>query len=98
MAKTSTTDEQAPVKPERFIYCGPSLPGGLLQQYTIYKGGIPVHLSDAIEKCPAIKALFVAPAKLQAVTAAIQSAGTLENLRYKEIQKFLQEGGLKRDI
>ncbi|HWR07753.1 hypothetical protein [Sporomusa sp.] len=95
MAK-SVPNKQAPLKSERYIYCGPSLPGGLLQQHTIYKNGIPEHLSVAIEKCPAIKALFIAPAKLQVVTDAIQSAGSLENLRYKEIQKFIQEGGLKR--
>ncbi len=89
-------NKPAPVKPERYMYCGPSLPGGLLQQHTIYKEGIPEHLNAIVEKCPAIKALFVAPAKLQAVTAAIQSTGSLENLRYKEIQKFIQEGGLKR--
>ncbi|MCM0759606.1 hypothetical protein M7775_13690 [Sporomusa sphaeroides DSM 2875] len=90
--------EQAPVKTERLIYCGPSLPGGLLQRHTIYKGGIPEHLKDVVEKCPGIKSLFVPPAKLQAVTTAIQSSGSLENLRYKEIQKFIQEGGLKRDV
>lgn len=90
--------EQAPVKTERFIYCGPSLPGGLLQKHTIYKGGIPVHLDDAIGKCPAIKSLFVPYARLQAVTVAVQSTGSLENLRYREIQKFIQEGGLRHGI
>lgn len=90
--------EQAPAKTERFIYCGPSLPTGLLQQHTIYKGGIPEHLKNVIEKCPGIKSLFVPYSKLQAVTAAIQSAGSLENLQYRDIQKFIQEGGLKRDV
>lgn len=90
--------EAAPAKPERLIYCGPNLPGGLLQKHTIYKGGIPAHLADAIGKCPAIKSLFVPAAKLQQVTAAVQSAGSLENLRYREIHKFIQEGGLKHGI
>ena len=90
--------EETPAKPERLIYCGPSLPGGLLQRYTIYKGGISVHLNDVIEQCPAIKSLFVPYARLQVVNAAIQSTGSLENLRYREIQKFIQEGGLKRGV
>lgn len=97
MAKTTTT-KQTPAKTERLIYCGPSLPGGLLQQHTIYKGGIPEHLSDIIVKCPGIKSLFVPYVKLQQVTTAIQSPGSLENLRYREIQKFIQEGGLKHGI
>ena len=89
---------KAPAKPERFIYCGPSLPGGLLQRYTIFKGGMPGHLNDVIGKCPAIKSMFVPPARLQAVTAAIQATGSLENLQYKEIQKFIWKGGLKHDV
>lgn len=94
----NTTKPKAPEKPERLIYCGPTLPGGLLQQYTVYKGGIPGHLKDATDKCPAIKALFVPHTKLQAVVVAIRSPGSLENLRYKEIQKIIQEGGLKRGV
>ncbi len=97
MAKPDAKKE-APVKPERLIYCGPSLPGGLLQQHTIFKGGIPGHLKDAIEKCPGIKALFVPPAKLAAVAAAIRSPGSLENLRYGEVLKLIKEGGLKRGV
>ncbi len=97
MAKADAKKE-APVKTERLIYCGPSLPGGLLQQHTIFKGGIPAYLNGAVEKCPGMKALFVPPAKLAAVAAAIHSPGTLENLRYREVEKFIQEGGLKRGV
>jgi hypothetical protein len=97
MAKP-TPKEQAPVKPERLIYCGPSLPGGLLQQYAVYKGGIPGHLNEIISKCPGIKSLFVSPAKLQQVLLAINSPGSLESLRYKEILEFIQKGGLKRGV
>ena len=99
MAKTvATDDEKALAKPERFIYCGPSLPGGLLLQHTIFKGGIPEHIKPVIEKCPAVKSLLVAPAKLQGVNAAIKTQGSLENLRYKEILNFIQEGGLKDGV
>lgn len=89
---------KAPVKAERFIYCGPSLPGGLLQRYTIYKGGLPVHLQTVIEKCPSVKSLFVPVAKLAAVNAAITSPGTLENLQYREITEFVRKGGLKNGV
>lgn len=89
--------EATPGKPERLIYCGPNLPGGMLLQHTIFKGGIPAHIQEVIKKCPAVKSLLVSPARLQAVTNAIQTAGSLENLRYKEIVVFIQEGGLKRD-
>lgn len=98
MGKPDVKKEAPAKKPERLIYCGPSLPGGMLQQHTIYKGDISKHLDAAIEKCPAIRSLFVPVAKLAAVTTAIQSAGALENLRYREVQKFIQEGGLKRGV
>lgn len=90
--------EKAPVKPERLIYCGPSLPGGLLQQHTIYKGGIPGHLDEVISKCPGIKSLFVPSTNFAKIQNSIKSPGSLENLRYKEVLEFISKGGLKRDV
>ncbi|UTW68680.1 hypothetical protein KHA80_14390 [Anaerobacillus sp. HL2] len=31
---------------ESLIYCGPNLPKGVLNQYTVYQNGIPKHLDE----------------------------------------------------
>lgn len=98
MAKTTKEEEKAPTKVERLIYCGPSLPGGLLRQYATYKGGMPEHVQPVIEKCPSIKSLFVRPADLAAAQAAIAVSGSLENLQYQAVIDFISKGGLTRGL
>ena len=48
--KTKTTKAVA--------YCGPTIPG-VARQYTVYTGGIPTPLADAIEKNPAMEGLVI---------------------------------------
>lgn len=78
---------------ERLIYCGPNLPGGALQRYTVFKGGFPVHLGDLFEKCPAIKNLFVPVRELAATEKAISTKGTPQNAFYQQVVKFIEKGG-----
>ncbi|MDD4599623.1 hypothetical protein SDC9_04141 [bioreactor metagenome] len=89
MATTKKT--VAPAKPERLIYCGPNIPGGILQRYAVYKGGLPAHLKDVFEKCPAIKLLFVPVVDLAKTEQVISTKGTPENTWYQEVLK----GGVK---
>lgn len=89
----SKSKPKAAPKPERLIYCGPNIPGGALQRYAVYKGGLPAHLGDLIEKCPAIKAMFVSVADLAATEQAIGTMGTPEHGRFQAVLKFTQKGG-----
>ncbi len=58
-----------PTKRTQLIYCGPNLKGGILNQYTVYRGdGLPKHLDQHIADCPAIRRLFVAMQQLQQAT------------------------------
>lgn len=41
-------------KPQSLIYCGPNLKGGVLAQYATFKNGLPSHVKELVEKCPAI--------------------------------------------
>ena len=61
---------KASEKAERLIYCGPSLPGGQLQQHALFKGGTPTHLSEVLAKCPAIGLLIVPVQELTATRLA----------------------------
>ena len=79
-------------KPTALIYCGPSLPRGILLQYTTYRGGLPKFIQAHVEKCPAVGRLFVSPAKLDVTRRAAAKAGTAESVWYKEILKYIQGG------
>ena len=76
------------------IYCGPSLPKGILTQYLTYRGGYPKYLEPHIAKCPAISRLFVLPEKLTSTIAAINRTGTSENVWKNEILDYIK-GGIK---
>lgn len=92
MASTSKTKD-APTKPEQLIYCGPNIPGGVLQRYTVFKGGLPEHLNALFDKCPAIRLLFVPVADLARAERAIATKGTPENAYFNEVLQFVSKGG-----
>jgi hypothetical protein len=79
-------------KTERLIYCGPNIPGGALQKYTVFKGGLPVHLEDIFERCPVVKNLFVPVQDLARVEQAIATKGTPEQVYYQEVVNILRGG------
>ena len=90
-AQTPKVDE----RPERLIYIGPNLPGGKLSKYAIYKGGIPTHLNDVYEACPAIKKLFVAPSIMAKKEQAINQKGTPESVFFNQVLDYIKKGGEK---
>lgn len=74
------------------IYCGPNLPGGILQQFTIFKGDLPKHINEQIEKCPAIKELFITPNLLAKFRKDIQNEGTRENMLFNQVLQYERSG------
>ena len=91
--KAEVVNSKTPVS--KFIYCGPNIPGGILMQYSIFKGGIPKHLDGLISKCPAIKSLFVPVDKFNIMKNSIAKAGTKENLLFNEVKECVLKGGGK---
>ncbi len=83
---------KAAPKLERLIYCGPNIPGGALQRYTVFKGGLPTHLGDLYEQCPPIKSLFVPVQELARVEQAIATKGTPEQVCFQEVVNTLRGG------
>ncbi|OBZ08254.1 hypothetical protein A7975_27375 [Bacillus sp. FJAT-26390] len=80
MPKTEKTE---PV--EQLIYIGPNLPGGRLSQYTVFRGGLPVYLSDLLEQQPSIKELIVPVAETAATQAKTNMSGTPEYIAYQNL-------------
>ena len=74
------------------IYCGPTLPRGILTQHTVYRGGFPVHLAKYFEQCPAIKRLFVPADNLNKTMQAISKTGSSENVWFGQIIEYSKGG------
>jgi hypothetical protein len=91
----SKTKKAAPKqKPEQLIYCGPNFPGGAIQSFTAFKGGLPGYVNDLAQKCPAIKKLCVPITNFNKTRQAINISGTPENRFYKQILDFVNKGGV----
>lgn len=100
MGKTQegTTEPKAtrikqPVHVESLIYCGPNLPKIGLMHSTGFIGGMPIHLDAHVEKCPALKQLFVPVERLADTLAAINIQGTAQHTWNKEILMYAKGGG-----
>ena len=102
MAKTYPDQEKsdsvaasagAPEIREQLIYIGPNIPGGTLHRYQVYRGGIPEHLAQIIEKCPAIRSLFVPVANFAAAEQALAMTGSAEHTLFREVASFTTKGG-----
>lgn len=90
-SKEVVNTEQETVKEIRKIYCGPNIPGGLLMQYTIFKGE-PEYLNRLFGKCNAIKELMVPVSELNVTRKNVETMGTYENTLFNEIVEFIKGG------
>ena len=84
--------QPAQTKPARLIYVGPNVPGGILQRYQVFKGGLPPYCGSLFEKVPEIKELFIPVEGLEAIRKKIQEPGTNEARLFHIAQKKLAKG------
>jgi hypothetical protein len=71
-AETAQPPEQPSAKANRLIYVGPNVPGGILQRFQVFKGGLPPYCKDLFEKAPKMKELFVPVEFLVSIHAPIK--------------------------
>jgi len=79
-------------RPERLIYVGPNAPGGILQRFQVFKGGLPPYCKDLFEQVPEIKELFVPVEELSAVREKIEESGANEARLFYLVQQKLNKG------
>ncbi|MGO4540373.1 hypothetical protein [Paenibacillus sp. 2TAB19] len=70
---------------EQLIYVGPTLSGGLLAQYTVFRGGLPANLQKRIEQEPAIGEMIVPVGALASTNNKIKQAGSAEQIAYSSL-------------
>lgn len=90
--KTTEAQKAPEAKPVSLIYCGPSLPRGILNQFTVYRGGLPKHLDKHFEGCPALKRLFVPVGNLTQTMQAIQKQGSAESVWAAQVLEHFKGG------
>ena len=76
----------------RVAYVGPNVPGGALQRFQVFKGGLPPYCEDLIKKIPEIKGLFVPVEGLEATRRKIEESGTNEARLFYAVQTALNKG------
>lgn len=74
------------VKPKKFMYVGPATK--LLPKYTIYEGGLPQFLDEHLEKCPALKALFIEPSKITETQLQLTDSNSVQSMFYKKVEEY----------
>ncbi len=83
--------EAAAGKPQRLVYCGPSFPGGRLNQFTVYKGGFPDYLDDLVAFCPAVKELFVPVEELAKTRIVLGQPGSEASNLFNEVWHYIKK-------
>ncbi|WP_333593581.1 hypothetical protein [Anaerospora hongkongensis] len=94
-AKNETAQEAAieeTAKTESLIYVGPSVPGGTLLRFTVFRGGKPKHLAKLLEDCKEIDRLFVPITKLSEALTKIDRPGTPMHTWFAGAMDFIEKG------
>lgn len=68
------------------IYVGPTLRGGKLAQYTIFKGGeLPVDIAELVESHKEIKGLIVCVQRLTQFEQRLKDPSSVEAARFRAV-------------
>ncbi|MDR7318914.1 hypothetical protein [Brevibacillus nitrificans] len=78
----------------QLIYIGPSLPGGILAQNTVFRDGVPKHLDEIRKQQPQIDALIVPIAQFSEAQAQLQRKGTAEQQAFRVLSRKEQSNGI----
>ena len=73
------------------VYVGPSLPKGVLNQFTVFRGEFPPHIVTLMGKSESLKNLMVPVSKLSQARKEIMTKGSLLNLYASKVRKEIGE-------
>jgi hypothetical protein len=76
----------------QLIYCGPPLPNGLLSRFVVFRDGLPKHLAEHFQKCPALEKCFVPVQSLAATLKAQANKGSAEHSLYEAVKNYFSRG------
>lgn len=68
------------------VYIGPTLPNGILKQYTVFRNGmVPRHIQSLYDGNDALRGLVVPVGDMTYAMASMKRRGTLLNLFSKRV-------------
>lgn len=76
---------------ESLIYVGPNIYKMAMHRFQVYRGGLPPHVTRAIEKIPEIKNLIVPVTELETMRQKINKAGTNESRLFDSVRKSAEK-------
>lgn len=93
--KTKKTVAKTPVpaaKKEALIYVGPTLRGGVLSRYSVFKHGeLPPHVKEIADEHKCIKSLLVPVSKLAQIENRLLDKTSVEAVRFAEAQTVFKK-------
>ena len=69
------------------IYVGPNIPGGALQRFQVFRGGLPPYVEKVVASVPEAGALIVPVAELETMRRKIETPGTNEARLFHAVQE-----------
>lgn len=69
------------------IYVGPNIPGGALQRFQVFKGGLPPYVEKVVEKIPEAGGLIVPVSELETIRRKIETPGSNEARLFYAVQR-----------
>ncbi|MBQ7263479.1 MAG: hypothetical protein IJR14_07135 [Synergistaceae bacterium] len=80
------------------VYVGPSIPGGALRRFQVFKGELPAYVRKVIAEIPEVVMLFAPAVCLDAMRRKIETPGTNEARLFYAVQKAAMKGGKRDDL
>jgi len=85
-AISEVVEERTAQQPKKFMYVGP--PTKTLPRYTIFEPDLPEFAKEEIEKCPALKELFIDPTKLTAAVTELTDPNSVRSMFFKKAEQY----------
>lgn len=93
-ARRKVAQRGGAVRGEASIYIGPSLPGGRLPRYTVFKGGaLPAHVAALADEHKSIKRLIIPVSQLAEAERRLADRSSIEAADFAAAAKVLSKGG-----
>lgn len=91
MAKQRTQAPSANPDNDQVIYVGPTIAKIGLQQFAVFRGGVPEYIKPAVKQCGDLAELFKPVELLNHARREIQRQGSVLRQHYMNVRSFFNQ-------